>query len=381
MKTDRKAAITNCLLAAGMFLCVSAKGTPDANPKEANGGAFVEASGIDCLRDFSNKRASSWDRTGGNCDWILIPPHQKKIIFEEKNSGRIRHFYWTYVINDEKTQLNNFRGLVLRAFWDNESVPSIEVPLGDFFGVSNGKLRTINSLMFCTYAGYNRKANHSWGFNCYLPMPFSNGARIEIENQGDVEANYLYFHFDYESYADGQAVTENTGRLHAQWNREESPEKASDGKGKNNYTILDIAGDGQFAGYFFTAVNKGGWWGEGDDMVFIDGESYPPSIHGTGTEEIFGGGASPVTEYSTPYTGFHCIENRAGYDWWGTTGMYRFYMADPIRFRKSIRVTLEHGHGNDKANDYSSVAFWYQRGINRGLASLPPLEKRQINFQ
>ena len=116
-------------------------------------------------------------------------------------------------------------------------------------------------------------------------------------------------------------------------------------------------------------------------MVFIDGEGFPPSIHGTGSEEIFGGGASPDIEYCGPYTGFHCVENRAGYRWWGTNGMYRFYLADPLRFRKSIRVTIEHGHGNDKANDYVSCAFWYQLGVNQNLPALPPLAQRRVNFQ
>ena len=109
------------------------------------------------------------------------------------------------------------------------------------------------------------------------------------------------------------------------------------------------------------------WWGEGDDMVFIDGENFPPSIHGTGIEEIFGGGAGPVTEYSGPYTGFHCIENRACHDYWGTNGMYRFYITDPIRFRKSIRVTLEHGgSGSDERE------LWNEASV------APP--RRQVHF-
>lgn len=346
--------------------------------------------GLAHLRDFRNKRASSWDRTGGNADSITIPSGKTQVLFDEKGTGCIKHFYWTYIEGAEVQRLNIFRGLVLRAFWDGEDAPSIEVPLGDLFGVSNGQIRPVDSLAFTTNPGGNRD---SWGFNCYLPMPFARGGRIEIENQGGLDAR-IWFHIDYELYADGHGFAEDVGRLHAWWNRENPTEAIilpmlPEGKkeiknlsGKDNYTILDAAGDGQFAGYFLAVVNhERAWWGEGDDMIFIDGEGFPPSIHGTGTEEIFGGGACPVTEYSGPYTGFHCIENRAGYDWWGTNGMYRFYITDPIRFRKSLRVTLEHGHGNDKVNDYSSVAFWYQRGVNRALAPLPPLEKRAINLK
>ena len=345
---------------------------------------------IASLGEFTNKRASSWDRSGGNRDWLVIPSGETKTLLAEQNAGCIKHFYWTYIESSEIQRLNTFRGLILRAFWDNANTPSIEIPLGDFFGVSNGLVRPIRSLMFCTNPGFNRELCASWGFNCYLPMPFSSGARIEVENQGDTDSR-IWFHIDYELYADGFAPDENTGRLHAQWHREnpteavqvpEGEEETKNLSGRDNYPILDVDGDGSFVGYFLTVVNsERAWWGEGDDMIFIDGEGFPPSIHGTGTEEIFGGGASPVDEYTGPYTGFHCIENRMGYSYWGVSGMYRFYLTDPVRFRESIRVTIEHGHGNDKGNDYSSVAFWYQRGLNSGLAPLPPIAERSVNFQ
>jgi hypothetical protein len=341
------------------------------------------------LRNFRNKRASSWDRSGGNEDWLVIPPRETRQLLTEQQAGCIKHFYWTYIEPAEPVRLNIFRGLVLRAFWDGAAAPSIEVPLGDFFGVSNGVVRLLRSLLFCTNPGFGREQCSSWGFNCYLPMPFSAGARIEIENQGDVAAR-IWYHIDYELYDDGIGLDENTSRLHACWSREnptaavELPAGQPEIKnltGDENFTILGVQGDGQFVGYFLSVVNhERAWWGEGDDMVFIDGELFPPSIHGTGTEEVFGGGASPVDEYSGPYTGFHCIENRMGYTYWGTNGMYRFYLADPIRFHKSIRVSLEHGHGNDKANDYTSVAFWYQRGVNENPLPLAPVEARRVNF-
>jgi len=349
------------------------------------------ASQLCFLRDFKSKRSSSWDQSGKNKDWIEIAPGQKYTLLAEMNPGCIKHFYWAYVERNDDIRLNMFRGVVLRAFWDNSGKPSIEVPLGDFFGVSNGMIRSIKSLAFTTNSGLYDEAQFSWGFNCYLAMPFASGAIIELENQGEHEAK-IWFHIDYELYDLPSAIPPAAGRLHAVWNREDPTQKithdvndwkdAVNASGKHNYTIADIEGDGQFVGYFFTIVNRERqWWGEGDDMVFIDGEKYPPSIHGTGTEEIFGGGACPVNEYTGPYTGFHCIENRSDYRWYGTTGAYRFYLADPLRFRKSIRVTLEHGHANDKANDYSTVAFWYQKGVNKSLPPLAPLSKRQINFK
>jgi len=108
-------------------------------------------------------------------------------------------------------------------------------------------------------------------------------------------------------------------------------------------------------------------------MIFIDGEKWPPSFHGTGTEEIFGGGACPNVEYSGPYTGFHLISHS---DWSGKNSMYRFFVSDPVRFEKSIRVTIEHGHANNLANDYSSVAYWYQTEPHKEFTPLLSAEER-----
>ena len=114
----------------------------------------------------------------------------------------------------------------------------------------------------------------------------------------------------------------------------------------------------------------GGWYGEGDDMVFVDGESWPPSIHGTGTEEIFGGGACPTREYTGPYHGFHLVESP---DHAGLVAAYRWFVHDPIRFTRALRWTVEHGHANNFANEYASVAYWYQTEPH---AAFPPLPGR-----
>lgn len=346
------------------------------------------------MRDYKSKRSSTWQRNGGNCDWTVIPAAGgKEVLVEEAGSGCIRHFYWTFVNPDNmatgkeiNVRNNIFRGLVLRAYWNGSDEPSIEVPLGDFFGVCNGHYRSIKSLPFVLNSGSKGLSEHeTWGFNCYLPMPFTKGAYIEIENQGEFDSR-IWYHVDYECYDSPTALNENTGLLHAVWNRENPTRSLKFPGGYNlsgseNYIILDTEGSGQFAGYFLTVVNRNpAWWGEGDDMIFIDGEDFPPSIHGTGTEEIFGGGACPDEEYTGPYTGFHIIENLHGYRWYGTNGAYRFHIADPIRFYQSIRVTLEHGHDNDLENEYVSTAFWYQSSVNRNIKRLPKLNERLIDF-
>jgi hypothetical protein len=147
---------------------------------------------------------------------------------------------------------------------------------------------------------------------------------------------------------------------------------------RNNYRILEAEGEGHVAGVFLEVDNvQGGWYGEGDDMVFIDGEPWPPSLHGTGTEEIFGGGACPNREYAGPHSGFLLVENRGGETFRGLNAMYRWYLVDPIRFRRSVRMSIEHGHANDFANDYASVAYWYQREPHAPFPVMPGLSARR----
>jgi len=182
------------------------------------------------------------------------------------------------------------------------------------------------------------------------------------------------------------ALSADLGRFHAAWNRE-NPTRAVgpivnttlhgaiNDTGSDNYVVLDAEGHGSLAGIFLNIDNaQGNWYGEGDDMIFIDGEAWPPSYHGTGSEEIFGGGACPTAEYAGPYTGFHLIGNL---DYRGKISMYRFYVNDPVRFRTSIRMTIEHGHANNFANDYSSTAFWYQADPHNPCAALAPALSRR----
>jgi hypothetical protein len=335
------------------------------------------------LKNYQSKRISSWDRTGGNRDWITISPGDKAILADIKGPGCIRHIYATL------SSLDRFyyRNLIIRIYWDEEEKPSVEVPLGDFFGIGHCKVRYFTSLLLTVNPGALFIGTD--GLNSYFPMPFSKRCLIEVVNESDFKLDHLWYHIDYEEY---DKPEQNLVRFHAQWRREnpcrpvlpESVEKLSlenqtgdIGKnltGKENYVILEAEGKGNYAGCLLNVDNiVGGWWGEGDDMIFIDGEKWPPSFHGTGTEEIFGGGACPNVEYSGPYTGFHLISHS---DWSGKNSMYRFFIADPIRFQESIKVTIEHGHANNLANDYSSVAYWYQTEPHKEFSPLLPREKR-----
>jgi len=333
------------------------------------------------MKDVRSRRVSSWDRTGGNRDWISIGPRQTAVLLDVAGSGCITHFYWTMIGNDPY----DLRRAVLRMYWDGEPTPSVEVPLGDFFGAANCIVPVFTSQLMTI----NRGMGASFGFNCYFPMPFSSGARIELHNEGDTglggPLNAYWYHIEYEEY--DAPIPNDIGRFHAQWRRECLTKSVGEDvknvqlwwegtnlSGKDNYVILETEGQGQVVGLVLNVDNvAGGWWGEGDDMIFVDGEPFPPRYHGTGTEEIFGGGASPTRPYSGPYTGFSVVQNL---DYSRNNTMYRWYVHDPIRFKQSIKVTIEHGHANNFENDYSSVAYWYQTKRTKPFPALPPVERR-----
>ncbi|MBN1344845.1 MAG: DUF2961 domain-containing protein [Phycisphaerae bacterium] len=330
-------------------------------------------------------RASSWDRSGGNRDYVTVKPGETVTLADIAGAGCIKHIYFTYIIEKEEARRRYFRDVILRMYWDDEKTPSVESPIGDFFGVSNAVPRPMKALdMVVNPGAYNSPGTA--GMNCYLPMAFSKRARVEItyDTEGSSGPVGTWYHIDYETYATPPAWMERVGRFHAQFRRRRAEKDAQANEinktGAGNYVILEARGQGHLAGYVLGVDNvMGEWWGEGDDMVFVDGEAWPPSFHGTGTEEIFGGGACPSVEYTGPYTGFHLVENRDGEFWYGKNAMYRFFVRDPIRFRKSIRVTIEHGHANDMANDYSSVAYWYQKEPHAPFPPLPgSVERRPI---
>jgi len=342
--------------------------------RKPNAGLFSLMASI---RPCKTARVSSWDRTGGNDDFISFKPGETKVLAELRGPGIIRHFWGTRLSRRDPL---NYRKGVLRMFWDGEDTPSVEVPWGDFFGVGFCMPKPFQSLPVVVNEG--RKGWESYGFGCYFPMPFAESARIEIENQSDADLENLWYHIEYERL---DSLPADLGRFHAQWRRQNPckavPPEVSGGvnlTGEDNYAILEAEGRGNYAGFFLNVDNaQGGWYGEGDDMIFIDGEKWPPSIHGTGTEEIFGGGAGPNHPYFGPYTGFHLVSSP---DYSGKQSMYRFHVQDPVAFQKSICVTLEHGHANDYANDYSSTAFWYQVEPHAPFPKLPPVEERFPRF-
>lgn len=327
-------------------------------------------------RDARTGRISSCDKTGGNTDFISFKAGETKELVRLDGPGAITHIYLTPAANRAF-----LRTAVLRMYWDDEPSPSVETPLGDFFCAGD-----CNPRLFASRFVVVNHGSGTIGYNAYFPMPFRKRARITLENCGQEAVAAFWYHVEYEFY--DRELPADTAYFHAHWRRE-NPTKVNradvpadkvnrtlwDGRnatGKDDYVILEAEGTGHVVGLYLTCHNlAGGWWGEGDDMIFIDGEKWPPSYHGTGTEEIFGGGACPNLEYAGPYTGFLSIREQEKATWRGQNSMYRWFAHDPIRFRRSIRWTIEHGHANNFENDYSSVAYWYQTEPHNPFPPLP----------
>lgn len=355
---------------------------------------MIEGNSLDTLfviKNCRSKRVSSYARDGSNHDWIDIKPNETSVIADITNCGIIRHIWCTIGTDEEYFA----RKIVLRMYWDNEKNPSVEVPIGDFFGIGHGIIKNFTSEPL-TMSPQDGRA-----FNCFFPMPFSHRALITITNECTCSINF-YYYIDYEEY---DRIDDNYGRFHAQWRREKNtnggaPLNALEKKagppeppwypeiwtsknvtGEGNYIILEAEGKGHYVGCnlnidcFERQAND--WYGEGDDMIFIDGEFWPPSLHGTGTEDYFNTAFCPKQEFNAPYHGITLYSgDKVGWQWGGKNSLYRFHIKDPIHFNKSIKVTIEHGHNNLLSNDYSSTAYWYQIEPHKEFPLFPSIEER-----
>ncbi|WP_054028768.1 glycoside hydrolase family 172 protein [Bacillus sp. FJAT-28004] len=319
-------------------------------------------SGIYEIKDgIKSKRVSSYDRNGGNGDWIVIQPGETAQLALIPGAGIIKHIWITLMAADPFIR----RNAVIRMYWDQEEHPSVEAPLGDFFGQGWGEEYNFTSLPLAAAPAQGK------ALNCYFPMPFGNGASITLENQSEQLIERFYYYVDYEEHA---AVPDTMGRFHAFWNKELTESHPEEGEtewgivgpqGSNrtderNYLFADIAGKGHFVGVNYYVDNPGPmWYGEGDDMWLIDDEAWPGSLHGTGTEDFFNTSWCPNELYSHPYFGIAKIPaSKLG--WMGRTHCYRFFLEDPIYFERSLRASIEHGHDNALTLDICSVAYWYQ---------------------
>ncbi|MBX7132385.1 MAG: DUF2961 domain-containing protein [Fimbriimonadaceae bacterium] len=341
-------------------------------------------SNIHRLVDARSRRFSSYDRTGGNSDNIKVPAGTTATLAEIKGAGIVKHLWFTISSKDTLHK----RNLILRMYWDGQEHPSVEAPIGDFFGQGWGLDYEFISLPLAA-APRDGKA-----LVCYFPMPFGKGARMAIENQGPEDVDALYFYIDVEEH---DTIHDDAGRFHAWYNQEITQPESDFGDRENewgvlgttpknptdanNYLFCECEGQGHFVGVnYFVNCPSPIWYGEGDDMFSVDGEPWPFSAHGTGTEDYFNQSWSPDSPYSHPYfgtaraPGFGNTDPRFG--WLGRTHCYRFHLEDPIRFKKSLRASIEAGHANVLTLEIASVAYWYQTLPSRPFPALPSAEAR-----
>jgi len=337
------------------------------NGEKGKGGMATTGTGAGASRELGQK----WKVSPS----VVIKKHTTYTIAEIDGSGAVQHIWMT--------PTGNWRYSIIRFYWDDETTPSIEAPVGDFFCLGWGKFAPITSLAVV--------ANPGSGLNCYWPMPFRKKCRITMENI-DNEDMVLYYQVDY-TLTD---VPKDAGYLHAQFRR------VNPLPFKKDFVIVDsIKGKGQYVGtYMAYGSNKNGWWGEGEIKFFMDGDTEFPTINGTGTEDYFCGAydfdthkknkagvdISNYTEFSGPYTGLpQVIRGDGHYEIAQRFGLYRWHITDPIRFEKDLKVTIQDlGWHNDGRymplqDDIATTAFWYQVEPHAPFPKLPSKDQLEVN--
>lgn len=297
--------------------------------------------------------------------YIKIAGGEVFTIAEMDGPGAIQHIWMT--------PTGNWRSTIIRIYWDGETTPSVEAPVGDFFCMGWGQYAPLSSLAVCVNPGS--------AFNCYWTMPFRKSCKITTENILDEEMT-LYYQIDY-TLTD---VPEDAAYFHAQFRRT-NPNLTSD------YTMIDgIKGKGHYVGtYMAWGVNNNGWWGEGEIKFFMDGDSKFPTICGTGTEDYFCGSYNfdrngKYNEFCTPYAGLHQVIRPDGlYTSQQRFGLYRWHIADPIRFEKELRITIQDlgwksgGRYLPQKSDIASVVFWYQTEPHNPFPKFPDWSELETN--
>jgi hypothetical protein len=310
-----------------------------------------------------------------NSDARDVPPGQIQTVLDVKGPGMITHIWFTFrgpqPTPGAPQGAANHQELLLRMYWDGRERPAVEAPLGDFFANAFGVRSEVISLPVIV--------EDADSYNCYWCMPFRKSAKIEVVNESDKPLRGLYHNIDW---IQRDSLPEDTPYFHARY-RQEYPV----GSGKD-YVLLDTKGKGHYVGTVLAVrMRSPAWFGEGDEKIYIDGEE-KPSIWGTGTEDYFLS-AWGLKKCMTPYFGVPVFDQRGV----GTfTSSYRWHLADPIVFTSGIKVTIEHWgwlspdenpdyramSWNEREDDYSSVAFWYQTGEPTFEARSPHARERRL---
>ena len=338
--------------------------TPAQSVSEALLPAYARA------QSYRSLKQSSSDTTGGNNDSWLIPAGAVKDVFNAEGAGIITHVWFTIAARSG----NHLKELVLRAYWDGNTKPSVEVPIGDFFGLNLGSYQIYESQYLACSPGRS--------LNCYFGMPYRRSARLTVTNEGTQDVNSFYSNIDYISVP---RLPDDALYFHAQYRQAApcvpvtftGPKINLDGK--QNYVFFETRGRGHLMGVTLGVLqNANGWWGEGDEMIFVDDDA-KPAINGTGSEDYFlgswdFGGRDGAIPFGYAMYGAPLIANaeRTG----GRYCCYRWHGDNPVTFERYLRHTIEHGHANDRGDNFFSVGYWYQTTPFTDFPALPPVAER-----
>ncbi len=367
-KNDRRGFLHRLLAAGGL-----AAAAPAAAQAQGRGGSAPDASYLPNYTRTQNHKSlkqSSYDRTGGNRDAWNIPAGGTHEVFAAQGPGVVSHIWFTISARSG----DHLKELVLRAYWDGNPKPSVETPVGDFFGLN------LNS--YAIYESAYLACSPGRSLNCYFAMPYRQSARLTVTNEGKQEVGSFYSNIDYKTLP---SLPDDALYFHAQYRQSapctpvvsQGPKLNPDGR--QNYVYLETRGRGHLMGVTLgVLLNANGWWGEGDDMIFVDDES-KPIINGTGSEDYFlgswnFGGRDGAQPFSHHMYGAPLIVNaeRTG----GRYCCYRWHGDNPVTFTRYLKHTMEHGHANDRGDNFFSVAYWYQATPYTDFPALPPVEAR-----
>lgn len=298
--------------------------------------------------------------------YVIIKPGETFTMAVIDGPGAIQHIWMT--------PTGNWRFSILRIYWDDETEPSVECPVGDFFGMGWNQYSHLVSSPVCVNPGS--------AFNCYWVMPFRKKCRITMENINDADPMTLYYQIDYTL----TEVPSDAGYFHVQFRRADPDETSV-------YTIVDgIKGKGHYVGvYLAWGVRNNGWWGEGEIKFYLDGDTKFPTICGTGTEDYFCGSYNfdrdgKYTEFCTPYSGLvQVIKPDGTYRSQQRFGLYRWHIMDPVRFDSDFKATIQDlgwrqaGRYLQQQSDISSACFWYQTEPHAKFPKLPDWHKLEVN--
>lgn len=361
---DRRGFLRRLMAASGVAAAAAPAG--QAQPNAIRAGVLPAYARS---QNYKSLKQSSYDITGGNRDAWGIPAGGTREVFQATGPGVITHIWFTIAARS----VPHLKELVLRGYWDGNEKPSVEAPIGDFFGLNLGQYVIYQSAYLACSPGKS--------LNCYFAMPYRKSARFTVTNEGKLEVGSFYSNIDYQTVP---SLPDDMLYFHAQY-RQAAPcvPVKSDPKlnldGKLNYVYAETRGRGHLMGVTLGVLqNAEGWWGEGDDMIFVDDES-KPLINGTGSEDYFlgswdFGGRDAAMPFAHDQYGAPLIA--AAEHTGGRYCCYRWHGDNPVTFQRYLKHTMEHGHANDRGDNFYSVCYWYQTQPYTDYPTLPAVADR-----